>query len=831
MQKQNELDTTSSGLNFPNQLASRKEKCSEAYGLSYIRWAWYQTYKSTTIFNNAQTTWKNNRKAAEGLQSILDVTQRMGYGNTSSLNIDIKPINYISKIVDISVSNLMQLHFAVNCTPLNPESKLPEKEAYNKLMANLYLRKIEKETGLVKKTGIPIVPHGTKLPEEGEDIDVFYELQGKQGVSLAIGVAIEFVLRNNNFEEKVLKKIIRDLVVCKWSAVMRYYDEDYKIKIKWIDICKCGFPYSSADDFENMTYVFYREGMTIEELGKTAKKADGSPRYTEKELLEIAQKFQGDSYNNPKWNATWTTGSYEGYYNNAPLIRPYYNFNIPVIRFWFRSISEELMVKTTKGKKSYIDSKQEIAHKDNKEILGTKVKEWRYSGCWIAESDYIFNYREDDDLERDKEDDGYSPYTYLPIHIIAPNIFDMQNKSMVEKGIPSENQINLIHQKIQAVLLKFKPETVSINEAVLTDLTIGKGDDETQHTADSAQRFEETGTFVYHAVDANGNPANIDPLRVLPSDAANRLQALYTAMKEEIKILYDTMGYNDAMNAQLPTGEVSVGAQQLAKEATLASLEPLYSAELELVGCLMNGVVPMIQDSIKYREEDFINSIGEEATKIIELMRMIPMATLGIEIEAAPDQSEIQFVYNLLQVDVQNQVITSSDAGEVMQVLYKNQRLALRILQGKENLRRKQKADAALIPIQENAKAQQESNSQAAEQQKQVVSIQLNADMKRLQEEYRLKGILQKQTDDSGLNKQVLANTGAENVERIKVGKEELVANITKDGKVTVAKIQSTTDITKTVIKHHSDVIQNEQDKENQKEILAATPKPEKKAA
>jgi hypothetical protein len=819
-----------SNYGFPDPTKTRKEKSQPSYGLDYIKWFWNQCNKLSPVFNETLSRDKNNRKAAAGLMSVVDITQQMGVNNqkpdnSSYLNIDTSPVSLLPKLVDITVSQLLSQKYDVQCIPLDPESKTIQDDEFNKMKANMYLRDIDKKMGISQRTGLSLVPPGTKLPENEEDAEIYFELNGKRGLSLAVEQIIRFIQMSNSFEQSSIPKIARDFVVLEKAAVMRDYDSNNMPIYKYVDWVKLGFPYSAEDDFNSIPAVYLREDMTIGDIAKLAKKEDGSPMYSEKELKEIAQKFEGQAYKNPNWNPGWN-GSYEGYYNSATLVRPYYNFVIPVCRFWFRSVNEEFAVKTTKNGKSYIDYKGEYVEQPNKELVGERKMEWRYGGYWIIDSDYIFNYGEDDKLEREKINGGYSPYAPLPIHMMALNIYDMQNKSRLERGLPMDRQIQIINQKIQAVLLRFKPETVSINEAVLTDLKIGKGDDDSVHSSDSYDRFELTGTFVYHATDGAGNPANIDPLRVIPSDAVNRLNALYEARAQEVKNLYDVWGYNDAMNAQLPTGEVSVGAQQLARNATIASLKPLYQAMLQLVENSTKGLIPMIQDLITYKKEAFIQAIGVYAVDIIELYDKIPLVSLGIKVTASPTEDEYQRVMQLLQVDMEkNGLLTSADIMEIDQTAKVNISLAGRLISVKiERAKKRKQADAEAIVLQ-NGQTQQQSTQVAGQVEAQRIQMQLEADIKKLTVDSQLKDSLDDKAFQRAYKLQELKNTGMEVVAGISNEGKVDVAKETANAKKVTAVVESQTVIAKTEMVHHSDHTKIDHQKEADIELQKNEPK------
>lgn len=798
-------NTTYLTTNYPNPLASRSEKKTDKYGLSYAQFMYYNFYKLSPILNEKLARLKNCRKYAEGLQSIADVRTRMGAKNTAYLNLDIQPVNYISKIVDIIVSVLMEQHYNVDITAIDPESRLIEENLRKKIDAAIFLKKNAPD--LERKTGIPLAPPGMKIPEDDDEQDMYHAMNGKQGVSLAIEEAMTWVLNNNDFELEVRKKILRDLVVLKSAAVMRYYDENYNIRSKYVDFVDLLYPYSKTDTFKNIPYIGLMESMTIEELGQIAVNPDGTPKYTEKELQEIAKAFAGRN-NNPAWNNSWGM-SYEGYYANSALIKPYYNFNIAVLRFWFLAISSETAVKTFKNDKEYMDWKAKAPDDmsaGNKEVVGDKVKQWRYEGYWIPNSKYIFNYKESDNIPREKIQGGYSPTTMLPIDVICPEIFDMENKSIVEKAIQPENQLNLIEQKIQQFLIKAAPPGWAINQAALEEVKMGKGNDPNMTPDQQYDMWTQTGSIMYYAVDAQGNPLNANPINPLPNGLGQGFADLLRARQLEVQKINDVMGFNDAMNAQLPSSDVPVGTQQMARQATSNSLKSIYTAHVQLLQKHFKGLFLMIQDSIKYNEKAFIEAIGQGAVSEIDMFRKIPYATMGLKIELAPNEQERAEVLQMLNMDVQNQVLTSSDVIRVHAALKSNPKLAAQLLVQLENKNRKAAQDAKTQDIQMNAQSQQQSAQMASQMKQQELQLEAQSAIQKLQAEYQLKTTFEKQLFDQQMELQKLKNEGIITVAEVGKDGKVNVQQAANQGKVLEAQVAAQSKENVENIKHQSSV-------------------------
>lgn len=805
---------------LPSPLASRKEKSTKAYGLAYARMMYNYYTRLSPIQNEKIGRIKNNRKYAEGLQSILDVTQRMGIEDTSHLNLDLSPVNYIAKIVDISISNLMKKKYMIAVEALDPESKLMHEDEMNQVYAAMLLQQIDREHNISGRTGIPLVPKGMNIPQSDEEAELYFALNGKNKICLAMETAIKFVLANNDLDLKIARKLLRDLLVTKSAAIMRDYDEDYNIKLSYVDVADLVYPYSKTDTFDNIPYVGVNLQMEVNEIGQL------TDEFTPEQLCDIAKTYQGRN-NNPAWNNNWGY-SYEGYYNNATMIKPYWNFNISVMRFWFLSSSKEEVVKVSKKGKICVDTKTTLVEGENKEHIGTKEKQWRYEGYWIIGSNYIFNYKESENIPRERIKGGYSPKTMLPIDIIMPDIYDMENKSMVEKAIEAENQLNLINQKIQQYCIAATPPGWSLNMAVFEKVKIAGGRNGLMTPDELYKLGEQTGKFLYYAKDSAGNPLNINPIGLLPPSFTNDLSVLINLYNLQIRKINDVMGYNDAMNGQIPNSETAVGTQEFAMQGTQNVLQPIYLAFVQLMNKCMSGLGLMIQDSIQYNKDGFMEGIGLPATVTLEHFNQIPLATLGIQVQLAPDEQKIATVMNLLTIDIKAGKLNTSDYLRVEKLVEQSPTEGASLLVQLENKRMKEAQDAKNQDVQNNMQSQMQSTQVASQLKQQEIQLETQAKIQLLQSEYQLKGQFGQATFEQQMALQKLKNEGADTVAEISAGGHVNVQEAANRGKVVAQQIQSNTEIAKEHIVHHSSHTQLHHEQQNALELQENEP-PEKK--
>ena len=835
----NYILSSTSIFSVPNEYASRKEKCSPVYGLAYANFIEYQQYKMSPTINERMSRFKNNIKFAEGLQTITDMrtlytgsvggaginwstggalaggSNDTGNKGTSPLMLDIRPVNRIKKNIEILVSILLEQPFTIECNAIDPESKLIEDRIRNKDRVHMILKRLDDKFGISQSTGIPLVPEGEQVPKDNEEADLFAELKGKVGVSLAMEEAIMFVLENNDWDYGIKRKVLRDLLVNNIAGILMEYDENFDIKVTCPEPYNIVTPYQNNDGFKNMTYVGYQTYMTIQEIGMKAKNPDGTPRYTEKQLAELAKKYEGQNYNNPLWNSNWGA-SYEGFYANFTTIRPYYNFYIPVLRFWFLSQSSETLVKTTtKNKKGetqiLYDWKSKPANLDNsknpKENIGTKTKVWRYEGYKIvgkSDEEGLFNYKESDDIPVEKLAGGYAPTTTLPLIMIAPNIHDMENKSIVEAAIPAEEQLNLIEQKIQQCLIDFRPVGYAINTAILEEIKAGQGNNQLLSPVQLHNDFTQTNKLLYYAIDQYGNPLNVQPVSEVPSGFAQSFNHLLELRQMYLQTIDDVMGVSPAMNTSLPSPEMPVGALEGGKQATMNAVIGTYKSAINLFTRMAKNLVPMIQDVIEKNPDVFISALGETAVSEIEYIKNIPLSRIGININIGSSQEEKAALLRGMDFDLQNGIITSVDKMDVLRAIRQNEKLASGLLKQRISANEKAKQEAKDQDVKNNMLSQQQSTQVASQLKQQELQLQAQADIERLKTEYALKAQLSQQEFQQNMQLQKVKNEAPLGVAEITSGAKVNVQDKVNQGKVVEKQIEGNYKLATEHVIHHS---------------------------
>ncbi len=722
-------------LGFPNPLTSPEEKQTKAFGLAYARSIWANYNQNVALYSDQKRRWIINRKYAEGMQSIEKYKDRMDIGDTSWMNLDFSPVTVIPKFVDSICGMLTNQTYKIQCEVLNSTSKTKEDTVRNKLYANMLLKPVHDE--LAPKTGVPIVPPSEFVPQDDEELNIYMQQNFKDSDALAMQLAIKYVLGESMFSD-IEKQVIRDLVNLKMAAINRYYDANKNICVEYIDPVDLIIPYSKYDDFRNIPYNGKMKKYTIQEIAMM------TDEFSEEDLFEIAKLQSSGSYS----NQTWTFGmSYDGYYQVTGGIggRKYDNFYITVLDFEFLgSDTIKYEKKDNKYGGSYFGKKSSSyeAPKDSKqkrEVISKRITN-RYEGKWIVGTSYLYNYKKANNVPREKVDGVYSSGTTLQTKIIAPGIYDMQNKSLTERMIPYADQLELINLKIQQLLIKTIPPGVYIDQDAIDNVMRGLGGG-AMGPKEVLQMFQQTGSLVGRSRREDGSLINGEPIKILPNGIPPGFETLSTMWEAEIRKIYSVIGYNQATDGTAPSSSALVGVQKLQVQSTNNSLRPLNDSFLKLIQMTAKDLGLMIQDKIEYGGglEGFERAIGKESVEVIASAKGLPLCEFGISVVYQPDEISKAKTDQYIQLALENKTITLADAIEINKILEQDNSLAQQVLIYKQKQSEKRQDEVVQKNSEANSQQQQESAQMAGQVQQQTMMAEAKTKAELLQMEYDLK--------------------------------------------------------------------------------------------
>ena len=744
---------------YPSPLATNEEKADIKYGLDYFKAMYYDYSKNSDVYHrDRKIRYSRNRAYAEGSQDIgkykdlLDVQ-----GDTAYLNIDFTPVSIIPKFVDVIVNGMVNQEYDIKAKSIDP---IAAEERLNK-KKQMYADMITKDfvEGLEDQTGIPLAPKGF-VAKSSEEIDMFMAINYKQNVEIALEKAIEYTLDINDYDE-VKRLMIRDLVVLGLCSSKIELSPSRGVIIRHVDPANLITSYSSKPDFKNVRHAGEIYSMTIADL-----KQQAGDQFSEDDYQKIAKEYAGKN-NNPM-----TYGD-RAYYDNGNETYDYDKFSVNVLDAEFIT-SHSLNYEKKENKfggfsvnKKASNYKAPKNSKTKRENIGSSVKVV-YTGKYIINTDYIFNYGMMENMPRSKSNLSETNLSYI---IYQPNLYKMKSKSLVDRMIPFADQIQLAHLKIQHVLAKARPKGAAFEIGSLEN--VSKGDGGTFTPLELQEIYDQTGNIYYRRIDDEGNMTGAVPISELENGIGRDFGTLINVYNHNLQMIRDVTGINEARDASQPSSEALVGVQKLALLASNNATRDINDAYLNVTKRTSQCISMRMQDLLNYKglHNMYSNVIGDTAMHSIDMMKKMSIHEFGITLEVAPSEEERQMMEQNIQVSLAQKELRLEDAimiRSIRNIKMANQMLILRRTKYQEE----QQAQARQASEQ-NAMMQQQSAQQAAQlrQQEMQAEVQMEqariqaknqAEMQLKQLEFQLKEQFEQSQHERRLREIELGNLGKE---------------------------------------------------------------------
>jgi hypothetical protein len=324
----------------------------------------------------------------------------------------------------------------------------------------------------------------------------------------------------------------------------------------------------------------------------------------------------------------------------------------------------------------------------------------------------------------------------------------------------------------------------------------------------------------------------------VPSGFPESFRDLMILRQLHVQTIDNEMGVSPAMNTALPSPEQSVDALQGGRLATLTSINDIYTAAQNLFLRMSKYVLmPMIQDCIEQNKAGFIAALGETVVSEIEMIKQIPLATLGININVGSTEEEKAQLMGWINLDIKNGALTSDDGLDAQRALRQSEKLASGLMKQRKKANQKMAMDMKAQDSQLNAQNQQASTQMASQLKQQEMQMAMKFKQQEMAMELDIwkqkQAILHQDTMEQIAGK----NIGLENTANINAGKAVKVQQISTEGKLKEGLIQSNTKVASENIIHHSNIQQGFQEHDHKTEqqnqlhrhnleTIADTPKP-----
>jgi hypothetical protein len=697
---------------FPSQAVSDSKKRSSEYGLEVakaIEQEWFNKDRGQGKYYQTRDEFHRLRLYARGEQSIRKYKDEFAInGDLSYLNLDWKPVPIVPKFIDIVVNGMQDRLFSIKAfaqdsIATGKRTKYVE-SVQRDLAAKQILAEIEAELG-VDARNIP----ESELPSNTEELELYMQLNYKQGIEIAQEQAINNIFLRNKYAE-LKKRTDYDRAVLGISAVKHSFNNTDGIKLDYVDPANLIWSYTEDPNFEDCYYFGEVKRIKVNELKKQF------PSLADEEIKDITSK--GSNYsNNFDYNNTDND-------DNNTLTVLYFNW-----KTFEKSVYK--IKETSSGAEKAIKKDDSFNPPKDKRTRFKKVaqaSEVLFEGVYLLGSNKIIKWEKATNMVRPSSNTNKVVMNYI---VTAPRMYKGKIDSLVSKMTPYADLIQLTHLKLQQSIQRMTPSGVYIDADGLAEIDLGNGT--SYNPQEALNMYFQTGSIIGRSltVDGDPNPGKV-PIQELPGGGGNQVQLLIGAYNQYLQMIRDITGLNEARDGSDPDPKSLVGVQKLAAANSNTATRHLIESSMYTTLTLAEAISLRFKDVLEFHpaKKAFIGGLGKFTVGSLEELKNLNSHDFGIFLELEPDEEEKQLLEANIQMALSQSSIFLEDAIDIRQV--NNIKLANQLLKfrriKKQNTDQQtaQAASVAQAEAQGQAQIQIEEAKAQAEQIKTESKIQVS---------------------------------------------------------------------------------------------------------
>jgi len=650
---------------FPSQAVSDEEKMSSEYGLSVgraIEQEWFNKDSNPGMYYQTNEEFHRLRLYARGEQSVKKYKDEFAInGDLSYLNLDWKPVPIIPKFVDIVVNGMQDRLFDIKAFAQDP---VATKERTN------YVKKVERDMASQEVLGVIEQELGVnarnipkdEVPASTDELEVYMQLNYKQGIEIAEEQAINNVFLTNKYPE-LKERVDYDLAVLGIGAVKNTFNNTDGIKLDYVDPAGLVWSYTEDPNFEDCYYFGEVKRISVNELKKQF------PNLPNEEIAEFVKK--GSNW--VDYNNNWFNNNFNSEIdNNNTLTVLYFNW-----KTWENNVYK--IKETSTGADKAILKDDQFNPPQDKRTRFERVAQAReviYEGAYILGSNILLKWEKAKNMIRPNSNTNKVLMNYT---VSAPRMYKGCITSLVSKMTPYADLIQLTHLKLQQTIQRMVPSGVFLDADGIAEVDLGNG---TNYNAQEAlNMYFSTGSIIGRSLTVEGdtNPGKV-PIQELPGTQGNQIQILVAAYNQYLQMIRDITGLNEARDGSDPDPKALVGVQKLAAANSNTATRHILSSSMYITLALAEAICLRFKDVLEFHptKEAFIGSLGRFSVGSLEEMKNLHLHDFGIFLELMPDEEEKSLLEANIQAALSRDSINLEDAIDIREI--KNLKLANQVL-------------------------------------------------------------------------------------------------------------------------------------------------------
>ena len=698
----------STGYDFPSQAVSDEEKKSIEYGdkvAKAIEQEWFNKGNgSQGRYYSTRDEFHRLRLYARGDQSIRKYKDEFAInGDLSYLNLDWKPVPIIPKFVDIVVNGMQDRLYSIRAVGediLSTEKRTKYVEGIQRDMnAAAMLDAVENQLGVNVRN-----VEKQKLPSNSEELDLYMQLNYKQGIEIAEEQAINNIFTINNYQD-LKTRLDYDLTVLGIGAMKHSFNNTDGVKLDYVDPANLVWSYTEDPYFKDCYYFGEIKTIKVNQLKKEF------PELTNEVMKDISNK-------STSWSTYNMNYSNEESKDNNVVSVLYFNW-----KTWENNVYK--IKETVSGAEKAIKKDDSFNPPKDKRTRFERVaqaQEVLYEGVYILGASMLLRWKKATNMIRPNSNTNKVLMNYI---VAAPRLYKGKINSLVSKMTPYADLIQLTHLKLQQAIQRMTPSGVYVDADGLAEIDLGNGT--SYNPQEALNMYFQTGSIIGRSLTVEGdpNPGKV-PIQELPGGGGNQIQLLIGAYNQYIQMIRDITGLNEARDGSDPDPKALVGVQKMAAANSNVATRHILDSSMSVTKSLAECISLRFKDVLEFHptRDAFVSSIGHFSVGSLKEMSNLTLHDFGIFLDLEPDVEEKNLLETNIQMALSQQSIFLEDAIDIRQV--RNIKLANQLLKFRRV--RKQQADQAQAQAASVAQAEAQGQAQIQIEQAKSQAAQVQAE-------------------------------------------------------------------------------------------------------
>lgn len=627
---------------YPDPLASSKEKDKPEYGLKYAKFIsghWFNGGLSSDdqcSYQERRNWIREQRLYAKGRQDekiYKDVVSKETEDLTF-MNLDWRPINLMGKFVNVVANGIQEDNYTIGVSALSTHAGVEKEKLQRDLKKKMYSKKyLEKVKNVL---GIDMTPQGM-VPENMEDLNMMVNVKHRSKCEIGEEIALNYVFKTNNWHN-VKEKVDEDLTVAGIGIVKVETDQRNGILLKYIDPEFFIHSYVRDKHFKDMKYCGHIEPTTIGDLRRNSGFSDGK-------LREIAKRY----------SSSQAQSVFGIDYHTCPMSE-LLNMKVEVLHFCFET-SKTFVYQKKKTKYGDFYTEKDESYKAKKKSRSKRIDNtyntW-YEGCYVIGTDYIYDYKEVENMLVDETDKAMCDYV-----VRASDLYENKLSSFVDDTRPLLDQMHYTLLKLQQLIVQTRPNGVNIDIDMLAELE-GKTKGSKMTWQEILGMFNAKG-IVFSSRANMGDDGLKDRAAIteIPNGVSQKLPFLLEVLRDQYQRVRDITGINPFRDGSQSEDSL-VGVQQLAFMQSNVATANIVNASLDITKTTAERISARITDIFKNSrlKETYIAAVGQENMDIAKALKDRHLHDFGFHIQLKPIEAEINKLTEDLSLCLQEGSIT-----------------------------------------------------------------------------------------------------------------------------------------------------------------------------